>query len=49
MDSAVARSRRVVVQSVFQGHDQFGEYQCPVMLERREGRARSRDEVSLVT
>jgi hypothetical protein len=49
MDSCVARSQRDVVQSVFQGHDQFGEYQYPVMLERRKGMTRLRVLVSLVT
>jgi hypothetical protein len=44
----VARSRRWDVQFFFQGHDQLGEYQCPVMLEKCKGMDRSRVFVSLV-
>jgi hypothetical protein len=48
MARRVARSRRWIVQFFFHGHDQFGEYQCPMMLEKREGMERIRVLVNLV-
>jgi hypothetical protein len=47
MASKVARSRRGVFQSVFQGHDQLWEYQCPVILVK--GREEKIEEKVLVS